>query len=114
MVMNQKHLKLKLKSMYFSVLTQLSIYTYDEYLYSFTQQLHTLLEANYTSIYFMNQWTQELELFTELNKKFNCKDIKYVMSQIERQLPSFEKNTVEVHIDGCELINIPFYKESEL
>lgn len=114
MVMNQKHLKLKLKSMYFSVLTQLSIYTYDEYLSSFTQQLHTLLEANYTSIYFMNQWTQELELFTELNKEFNCKDIKYVKSQIEHQLPSFEKNTVEVHIDGCELIMMPFYKGSEL
>lgn len=114
--MGQKQLKEKLSNMCLSVLTKMSIYTYEKIISLFIERLHALLEVSYTSIFRVNQWTNLYELVYDIKKEEDLQEINHIIHVIREYMNTSTMTChPEIKIDGhYELIKLPIYQASKL
>jgi len=108
-----QHIELenKLGNLYLTMLEQLSVTTYNKVLSKFTESIHAILQASYTSLYVMDQWHEQYEQMIELT---NHKDFANISSFIKKIKHQFATCTININnlsiATGYEFTVIPLNK----
>ncbi|HLS06413.1 MAG TPA: diguanylate cyclase [Bacillota bacterium] len=104
----------RLRSVYFTCMTKLSLYSFHQYLNFVAKEIYQTIDARYVGIYQKNEWSGTFELVTERFCHANKQLIIEATNKIKDSLFQQDGHHSHVNIPSFNVLTIPIYNNFQL
>src|SRR5690625_4220235 len=112
--MNDEVFADRLKSVYFTCMTQLPLYSIYPFLNYVSSEIQKAVQAKYIGIYQKNQWSNQFELVTEKFCQKHKSTVLEATKKIEHSMTQYNHKDPMIEISGYKLLTIPIYNDFQL
>lgn len=104
----------RLRSVYFTAMTQLPLYSFYHFLNYVASQIQETIEAKYISIYQKSLWSDQFKLVTEHFCQEHKPFLLDTTDKIAHTITQIEATDLDVQIPGYKVLTIPIYNNFQL